>query len=225
MSGIAWNNHPSISHSSLRQVPAEGVSLPISRTNAPDNLINSTPKAMDNRNSDTVARNSTHQRPSTGRSSNPPDRLSEAELKLVQELQQRDLKVRIHEQAHMATAGGYALGGPTYTYQTGPDGRSYAVGGHVKLDTSTESTPEATIQKAQTIRRAALAPSDPSSTDRAVAAAATKMEQTARKELAEKEQARDNGGNSVRYGIDKYMETTDIMNGKNEHGLIVDEPA
>lgn len=102
----------------------------------------------------------------------------------VQELQQRDREVRAHEQAHLAAAGPYARGGPTYTTQTGPDGREYAIGGEVQIDSSpVQGDPEATIQKAQIVRAAALAPAEPSSTDLAVAASATKMEQQARAEL------------------------------------------
>ena len=56
-------------------------------------------------------------------------------LKLVRELQQSDAEVRRHEAAH-AAAGGEFAGAPTFTYQTGPDGKRYAVGGEVSIDTS-----------------------------------------------------------------------------------------
>ncbi len=114
------------------------------------------------------------------------DGLTEEERKQVQELQRRDREVRAHEQAHLAAAGGHALGGASYSYQAGPDGRRYAVGGEVSIDTSpVRDDPRATIAKAQTIRAAALAPADPSGADRAVAAAAAKMEADAQRELAE----------------------------------------
>lgn len=112
-------------------------------------------------------------------------KLTEGERRMVTELQQRDQEVRTHEAAHAAAAGSYAVGGPNYEYQTGPDGKSYAVGGNVKLDMSPESTAQATIAKMQTIRRAALAPADPSGQDRSVAAAATKMEMEARRQVNE----------------------------------------
>ena len=84
--------------------------------------------------------------------------LTEEEQEQVSELKSRDREVRAHEQAHLAAAGPYATGGPSYTYQEGPDGRRYAVGGEVGIDTSPVSgDPEATIQKAQQIRAAALA--------------------------------------------------------------------
>ncbi|NLY76306.1 MAG: hypothetical protein GX075_13570 [Firmicutes bacterium] len=110
--------------------------------------------------------------------------LSPEEERLVQRLKQTDTAVRIHERQHVAAAGGYVKGGPIYNYITGPDGKRYAVGGRVSLDiTSVPNNPEATIRKAQIIKRAALAPADPSAADRAVAANAEKMEQKARAQL------------------------------------------
>lgn len=60
----------------------------------------------------------------------------------------------------------------------------YAVGGEVKIDTSKENDPQATIRKMQKVKRAALAPAQPSATDRNVAAKASQMEMEARIELA-----------------------------------------
>ncbi|MEM9346557.1 MAG: putative metalloprotease CJM1_0395 family protein [Planctomycetota bacterium] len=114
--------------------------------------------------------------------------LTDVEVKQVQELKARDAEVRRHEQAHVAAGGPYVTSGPSYSYQQGPDGKRYAVGGSVGIDTSPEDTPEATITKAQTIRRAALAPAEPSSQDRRVAAQASQMEQQARAELATERQ-------------------------------------
>ncbi len=115
--------------------------------------------------------------------------LDPAEEDQKKRLQARDSEVRAHEMAHLAAAGGLARGGMSLIYQTGPDGRQYAVGGSVQIDTSKASTPEETIQKAQKIRAAALAPSDPSSQDLQVAARASQMEAEARAELAEKRQS------------------------------------
>ena len=103
----------------------------------------------------------------------------------IQELAARDREVRAHEQAHAAVAGQYA-GSPTYSFVRGPDGVSYAVGGEVSIDTSPiPGDPEATLHKAQQLRRAANAPADPSSQDGSVAALAAQMEQQARIELRE----------------------------------------
>lgn len=109
--------------------------------------------------------------------------LTQEELHSVDELKQRDREVRAHEQAHLANAGQYAGGGATFTYQTGPDGKRYAVGGEVPIDVSKERTPEQTIQKMEAIRRAAMAPASPSPADRRIAAAASKQEAEARQEL------------------------------------------
>ncbi|HPF57282.1 MAG TPA: putative metalloprotease CJM1_0395 family protein [Candidatus Competibacteraceae bacterium] len=130
--------------------------------------------------------------PGTGKNqanaATPPQakiQLTEAELAVVRELKQRDQKVRQHEMAHIMASGGLAQGGPSYTYQKGPDGKNYAIGGHVNLDISPGKTPEETLQKAQTIQAAATAPIDPSSQDRSIAAKASQMAMKARMELAQ----------------------------------------
>lgn len=103
----------------------------------------------------------------------------------VEQLKQRDTEVRQHEQAHLAAAGQYAKGGASFEYQTGPDGRRYAVGGEVNIDSSPiEGDPDATIAKMQQIRAAALAPAEPSGQDRSVAASAAAQIQSARAEQA-----------------------------------------
>lgn len=98
--------------------------------------------------------------------------LTSEELAVVRELQGIDTAVRAHEAAHMAAGAGLASGA-SFSYVQGPDGRSYAVGGEVGIDTSGESTPEATITKMQQVRAAALAPANPSPQDRLVAAQAS----------------------------------------------------
>jgi hypothetical protein len=112
--------------------------------------------------------------------------LSDKAQALIRSLQARDQQVRAHEQAHLAASGGLATSGASYTYQKGPDGVNYAVGGEVSIDVSAGNTPEDTIARSITIRAAALAPADPSGQDRAVAAAASQLEQQARGELLAK---------------------------------------
>ena len=113
-----------------------------------------------------------------------PDGLTPEERRVVAELARTDRQVRAHEQAHLAAAAGLARG-VSFTFVTGPDGQQYAVGGEVSIDTSpVAGNPQATIQKAQQIRAAASAPSNPSGQDRAVASQASRMEQAARQELA-----------------------------------------
>lgn len=106
----------------------------------------------------------------------------------AQEKQQSDSmkrseeKVKTHEAAHKAAGGQYA-GAVTYQYETGPDGRSYVTGGEVKIDLSPGKTPQETITKMQVVIRAALAPSDPSGQDRAVAAEAAAIMAEAQRQL------------------------------------------
>jgi len=100
-----------------------------------------------------------------------PGHLSEEEQQSVDALKARDREVRAHEQAHVAAAGGYA-GTPSYDTQQGPDGRAYAIGGHVSIDTSPASTPEATIAKMRAVKAAATAAGEPSLADGRVAAKA-----------------------------------------------------
>lgn len=102
----------------------------------------------------------------------------------IKELKARDTEVRVHEQAHAAVGGQHA-GSPSYEYQRGPDGTNYAVGGEVQIDVGAISgDPQATIEKMQTVRAAALAPAQPSGADRAIAADATQKIATAQAELA-----------------------------------------
>jgi len=105
------------------------------------------------------------------------------EKEVIRSLKARDREVRSHEAAHSA-AGGQYTGSTSYTFQRGPDGVNYAVGGEVSVDTSeVPNDPEATIEKAQAIRAAALAPMQPSTQDRQIAAQALQMEAAARREL------------------------------------------
>ncbi len=104
---------------------------------------------------------------------------------LIQRLAARDREVRAHEQAH-ASVGGQLAGSPSYEFQRGPDGVSYAVGGEVSISSgAVPNDPEATLANAQQIRRAALAPADPSAQDRAVAASAASLELQALAEIAQ----------------------------------------
>ncbi len=101
--------------------------------------------------------------------------LSQEALALVSKLQTIDSHVRAHEMAHLIAADGLATGGPSFQYQRGPDGQNYAVGGEVGIDTSAGRTPQETLRRADIIAAAALAPSDPSGQDYAVAAKARQM--------------------------------------------------
>lgn len=111
------------------------------------------------------------------------------DLETIRELAQRDRAVRAHEQAHQAVGGQYA-GGMSLTFERGPDGRRYAVAGEVPIDISPVSgNPAATMAKAEQVRRAALAPAEPSAQDRSVAAAAMQLKVEAQIELRQEDLA------------------------------------
>ncbi len=99
---------------------------------------------------------------------------------LLSKLQARDAKVRGHEHSHIMAAGGQAQGLPQYTYQTGPDGRQYAVGGSVNISITTSGDAQASARQAETARRAALATGEPSIRDSLTAAQAGDMAARAR---------------------------------------------
>ncbi|MCX7908332.1 MAG: SprA-related family protein [Ignavibacteria bacterium] len=124
--------------------------------------------------------------------------LTPEEQKRVEQLKQTDAKVRAHEMAHLAAGGGIVRGGATFTYEIGPDGKQYAVAGEVKIDMSVNpDDPEGAIQKMQQVRRAALAPVDPSPQDRSVAQQASNIESQMRAKLLEEKTKQQNKLKSV----------------------------
>jgi hypothetical protein len=131
--------------------------------------------------------------------------LSPEDQAKVDQLKARDLEVRQHEQAHLAAAGSLAVSGASYTYQRGPNGVNYAVGGEVNIDTSPGRTPEETLEKARQIQAAALAPAEPSSADRGVAARAAQLQQQAQAEISAKQQEVARG-----YGLSSQQSTIDV---------------
>lgn len=148
--------------------------------------------------SSSLAQQSDHSLPSNSDSRQSSDNTSEVkdkqreqqeknqmqqEQREVSQLAARDREVRAHEQAHAAVGGQFA-GAPNYEFKRGPDGVNYAVGGEVLIDVGAAATPAETIAKMQTVRRAALAPADPSAQDRSVAAQASLQEAKAQQELA-----------------------------------------
>ena len=126
--------------------------------------------------------------------------LSEDEQQVVRKLQARDREVRAHEEAH-ATVGGQYAGTPSYTFQSGPDGKRYAIGGEVPIDVSpVDGDPEATIDKMRIVIAAALAPAEPSGQDRKVASIAQSQQMQAYGELMAERSAERNGS-----GYDKKL--------------------
>lgn len=104
----------------------------------------------------------------------------------INQLRARDREVRSHEAAHIAAGGSHIRGAASFTYETGPDGKQYAVAGEVPIDVSpVANNPQATISKMAAVRAAALAPSEPSSADVAVANAANQAIAASQTELRE----------------------------------------
>ena len=143
---------------------------------------------QENRSSDSVEVDDKGMSPKGGQSGkNAPNGLTAEQQSQVDEMARTDREVRAHEQAHIAAGGVLVRGGANFVYQAGPDGKRYAVGGEVSIDTSpVKDDPAATIGKAFHIQRTALAPANPSSQDRQVAAAASSMAFQAQAELAKR---------------------------------------
>lgn len=132
----------------------------------------------------------------SGSSANPSG-LDDQQLQELQQLKARDREVRAHEAAHQTVGGRYA-GAVSYTFQRGPDGNQYAIGGEVSIDISpVQGDPQATIEKMRIVKAAAMAPSQPSAQDRAVAAQATQLMLQAQAELAAQPRDSDNPADSA----------------------------
>ena len=85
--------------------------------------------------------------------------------------------------AHKVAAGSLA-GGPYYEFEQGPDGVNYAVAGHVPIHVPETNDAEQALRDSEKARRAALAPADPSSADRAAAAQFSARAAEARQQIA-----------------------------------------
>lgn len=116
------------------------------------------------------------------------DKLTPEQQQELAKLKARDAEVRAHEQAHKAAAAGINASAPSYDFQTGPDGKKYAVGGEVTISFSSSGDPETDIANAEIMKASALAPADPSSQDRAVAQNADKIIAQAKEKLAQEQE-------------------------------------
>lgn len=108
--------------------------------------------------------------------------------KRLQKLKARHDEVVRHEEAHYREAGHLARSRPVLSdFVTGPDGKQYATGGHVMIETSETGDPEKDIQRGRTIVRSAEAPlgvdSEMSQADKNVAAKGRRMIEKAESKL------------------------------------------
>ena len=131
--------------------------------------------------------------------------LNADEKRVVQSLQSRDAEVRAHEAAHKS--GGASTGAASYTYQKGPDGRMYAIGGEVSVSYKEGSTPQETIANADAVIAAALAPANPSAQDIAVASSANVMKVKAQQQLAQETKEKLVGKETYKNEADKKDNT------------------
>lgn len=81
-----------------------------------------------------------------------------------------DAQIKGHEQLHASL--GDTKGAISYNYQTGPDGKLYATGGSVRMDTSIPQDEEAALAKLDKLANAVSAPSGLSNADAAISRAA-----------------------------------------------------
>ena len=145
-----------------------------------------------------------------------PVELSDEALAQVSKLKARDTQVREHEQAHLSASAGLNVSRASFTYQKGPNEVNYVVGGDVKIDSSPGHTPEETLARAEKIIDAALAPADPSPTDRSVAARAQQMAVQARADIRQQEiqqsrQLEQQANLNQAYGISLSTKSIDLL--------------
>jgi hypothetical protein len=136
------------------------------------------------------------------------DKLNPDEKRLVKDLATRDAEVKVHEAAHQA-AGGGMTGVASYSYQQGPDGKMYAIGGEVSISMKASSNPEETFRNAKQLIASAMAAGSPSPQDFAVVSSARVMEMKAMQQQARK-------GQEEIIGRESYKNEANKSNFKNE---------
>ncbi len=135
--------------------------------------------------------------------------LSADDLAQVKDLKARDQKVRAHEQAHQSAGGQYA-GSAQFSFAVGPDGKRYAVSGEVSIDVSmVPDNPQATIAKMEVVKRAAVAPAEPSAADRMVYSTASRIEQNAQGELIVQRAQEASGGDESEDSVEETSADTE----------------
>lgn len=120
---------------------------------------------------------------SQSNASNPSNATNE--MKLAAEIRRLvvvENHVKQHEAAHMAVGGEFA-GTASYSYTTGPDGKRYISGGEVSISIPSTDDKKEAIRMLEQVKRAALAPADPSAQDQSTAASASAKQSALRAEL------------------------------------------
>lgn len=153
-------------------------------------------------------------------------REQEVKVKLeVSQLKAIEREVKAHEQAHQSVGGAYA-GGISYDYQEGPDGQRYITGGEVPIHTPEGKTSEDTIRIMEQVRRAALAPANPSPQDMKVAASATQKLMEAQTEQSQGDKGGKETQGKYHQAIQAYESTqSQYIKGKEKPTTIFDQIA
>lgn len=116
---------------------------------------------------------------------NKKGELTHDDHEMLTRRQNRDVQVRSHEHTHPVTTGRHASGSISYSYQIAPDGRPYAVGGHLNVDTSANRPRKKQSRRCRQSWPQHLHRWIPSPQDRQVAGRASATLAKARVEMAE----------------------------------------
>lgn len=87
--------------------------------------------------------------------------------RVLDKFKARDSEVKVHEQLHASL--GTTTTPINYSYQTGPDGKLYASGGHVRFDTSIPKDEAQALVKLEELKKASSAPEGLSHADASIA--------------------------------------------------------
>lgn len=123
-----------------------------------------------------------------------------SEQNTIEELKRRDKEVRAHESAHGGDPRLVKIGAAQFDYTIGPDGKAYATGGRVTLSTGSARTPEEALSKAEALKKAAMAPGEPSSKDFQALNSAVAMEFEARNQIYRDKNQKDEKNSSLLKG-------------------------
>lgn len=106
----------------------------------------------------------------------------------IAELASIEREVIAHERAHQSAGGAYT-GSATYGYTEGPDGKAYITSGEVAIRAPQIEPSEKGLQVVEQVKRAALAPANPSGQDLRVASKMEAIAQRIRAEMAKRSYA------------------------------------
>jgi hypothetical protein len=148
------------------------------------------------------------------------EELTDEEEAKVRELKARDKEVRVHEQQHKAAGGQYASQ-PSYTKETGPDGREYIVDGKVDISISEESTPEKTVAKMKQVYAAALAPAEPSAQDRKVAAEAKSKQHEAEMKISKEKSGSTTDEDSGKESVSETADSSELSSRMQRRNIAI----